>query len=94
MNQNVFIYERRPNHQFPKKMKCFSLLYVFVDIEGRFFLLFHGCQKHKTPLQHMRSYSFIQLGIRYCIAFVKIYGSSQYEKFGKVHFLVLKHTNK
>jgi hypothetical protein len=39
----------------------------------------------------MRSYSIIQLGI---VAFVKMYGSLQYEKFGKVNFLVLKHTNK
>jgi hypothetical protein len=39
----------------------------------------------------MRSYSFIQLSI---VTFVEIYGSSQYEKYGKVNILVLKHNNK
>jgi hypothetical protein len=91
MNQNVFIYERKFN-QFLKKtsklINCFSLLYVFLDIEDVFFSC---CQMNKTPLRHMRSYSFIQLGI---VAFVKMCGSSQYEKFGKVNFLVLKHANK
>jgi hypothetical protein len=39
----------------------------------------------------MRLYSFIQLGI---VTFVKMYGSSQYEKFGKVNILILEHKNK
>jgi hypothetical protein len=48
---------------------------VFIKIVWDDLLWFYGffcCQIHKTPLRHMRSYSFIQLGI---VAFVKIYGS-------------------